>query len=219
MRAMQKAVTALAVATLAGTLAAADYGNHGKCTAPFSINTAPEDTYAWRTATGQVFTVEWEYPGGVTQEAELHVQGLDGFSNDYATTATSQLLSLPADKEDIYTLTLVLGGVVTKTASVAVVAGCGLSSATVACRFSEFDVKPWNSARRVNVLPVVPGSTSLVIDGETLAAWPDGAPCMWFGWGPVKGSSDIHQLALVPFYTAALYVYPEQTIIQICSNR
>jgi len=196
----------------------ADYGNGGKCTSSFPINTAPEDTYAWSIATGHVFAVEWDYPVGVAQTAMLHVEGLDDFSADYATTNTRQVLSLPADKENIYTLTLVLGGALTKTATVAVVASSGTSSATATCRFSEPDTKPWNRLQRINVLPVLQGTTSLVIDGETLVRWPGGAPCTWYGWGPVSDSQKSYQLALTPFSNVSLYRYPEHSLIMICSN-
>ena len=216
---IQKYATAFVAVALVGSLTAADYGNGGKCTASFSINTAPEDTYAWSTATGNVFAVEWDYPAGVAQSATLHVEGLDGFSTDYATTDTRQVLSLPADEENIYMLTLVLDETLTKTATVAVVAGRGTSSATVACRFSEPDENPWNRLQRVNVLPVLPGATSLVVDDETLATWPDGAPCTWYGWAPPASSSEQnYQLALMPFYSASLYRYPVGTFILICSN-
>lgn len=215
MRFIHKYTTAFVAAILAGSLTAAEYGSGGQRTPDFSINTAPAETYAWGLATGQVFTVKWDYPVGVTPTASLQVEALGGFLANYTTTATHQVVALPADKENVYTLTLVLGGTVTKTAKIAVVAGCGTSSAKVACRFSEADAKPWNRLQRINVLPVLAGATSLVINDETLATWPNGAPCTWYGWGPASAAGVFHELTLNPFGSIILSRYPDQTLIQI----
>ena len=144
------------------TLVGGVYGE----SAAFEVFTRPDDTYTWRTAPVGDFTVSWFFPRGASS-ATLRVEGL-GYSQTYANlSTTSQALALPAatrESENVYSLTLTFDNGVVQTATLGRIRGAVLGNAATV-HYAPLDSSAWHRAWRANVLAVLPGATSLSVDG------------------------------------------------------
>ena len=134
--------------------------------APFEVFSRIGDTYTWRTAPPGDFSVSWVFPKGATS-ATLLVEGV-GYSQTYADlTATSQVLSLPAateGSENVYDLTLAFNDGTVQTASLGRIRGAVAGNAATV-RYAATNSAAWRVAGPVNVFAVLPGATSLEVDG------------------------------------------------------
>ena len=134
--------------------------------AAVEVFTRPDDTYTWRTAPVGDFTVSWFFPRGASS-ATLRVEGI-GYSQTYANlSTTSQALALPAatrESENVYSLTLTFDNGVVQTATLGRIRGAVLGNAATV-HYAPLDSSAWHRAWRANVLAVLPGATSLSVDG------------------------------------------------------
>ena len=144
------------------TLVGGVYGE----SAAVEVFTRPDDTYMWRTAPVGDFTVSWFFPRGASS-ATLRVEGI-GYSQTYANlSTTSQALALPAatrESENVYSLTLTFDNGEVQTATLGRIRGA-VQGNVATVHYAPLDSSAWHRAWRANVLAVLPGATSLSVDG------------------------------------------------------
>ena len=161
------ALLAIAAATCAALWAAAEPAVSQPAT--FFAN-APE-SYLWHSIPSGATTVHWDMPE-TAQSATVTIEGANYSSVQSGLTGESCVLSIPrasASKEDVFKVTLAFDdGSTPQVAYLGAETGLGTSGRATASKVKLETASNWGTFQDYAAIAVLPGATSLTVNGEPL---------------------------------------------------
>ena len=165
------ALLAIAAATCAALWAAAEPAVSQPAT--FFAN-APE-SYLWHSIPSGATTVHWDMPE-TAQSATVTIEGANYSSVQSGLTGESCVLSIPQNlttprgtREDVFKVTLAFDdGSTPQVAYLGVVTGLGSSGRATASKVKLETASNWGTFQDYAAIAVLPGATSLTVNGDPL---------------------------------------------------